>query len=223
MMTTEQTAEVLPVRLLLVDQQTIVRQGLRSLFQAHGVDVVGEAADGPTALALARELCPDVVVTEVSLGELGGAALTRQLRAGGVGAQVIALSGRADRSCVVQMLEAGAAGYVLKDDPFENLLEALDAVVRGHEYYSPKVAPIVAAHTEAENGEQEGCPEDLCERERDVLRLLAEGATIKEVAAALDVSAKTVETYRSRIMKKLDLSGIADLTRYAVREGLTRL
>ena len=211
------------MELLFVDPHTIVRQGLCSLLAARGVEVVGQAADGRVAVTLAGELHPDVVVTEVVLPRLDGVEVAAQIRAAVPETRVLALSGYADRQSIIRMIDVGASGYVLKRDPFSHLLEALETVLAEEPYYSPELIPIVTGDPEAAIGDQDIHSEALAERERDVLLLLAEGASIKQAAAELGVSTKTVETYRSRVMKKLGLSGIAALTRYAVREGLITL
>ena len=209
--------------LVLIDPHTVVRQALCSLFADHDIPIAAETADGLAAVAIAGKLRPDVVLTEVALEPLTSADITRRVLAASPQTCVIALSGCADRAGVAQMIDAGASGYVLKEDPFENLLEALEAVTAGQTYFSAKLLPIVAARDGDADDGLNAPGETLAEREREVLCLLADGATVKQAAAALQVSTKTIETYRTRIMKKLGLAGVAALTRYAVRTGLVRL
>ena len=211
------------MKLLLVDPHQMVRQGLRSLLAEGGFTVCGEAADGRQAVDMARRLGPGVVLMDTALPVLSGAEATRQIRAACVRTRVIALSGDANGRHVLQMIDAGAGGHVLKEDSFEHLVEAIDAVATGQTYYTAKLVPIVEAHYQTEvDGRTNGCTA-MGSREQEVLQLLADGVTTTQVAAELGLSAKTVETYRTRIVKKLGVSGMAELTRYAVREGMTSL
>lgn len=202
--------------LVLIDPHTLVRAALRCLLEAHGLEVAGEAADSTLALELVNRLHPTMVLTEVIVGPTDGFDLTTRILDAAPSTRVIAVSGRSDRSSVLRMIQAGAAGYVLKDDPFDHLMTACQAVANGQTYFSAKIAPFVAASVE-HNGQA------LAGRELQVLRLLADGQSTKQAAATLQVSAKTVETYRARIMSKLKLSSIAAMTRYAVRAGLIDL
>ena len=211
------------MKIVLVDHHTIIRQGLRSLLEEHGLEVVAEAADGRAGVAMAKEFRPDIVLMETVLPRLNGADATERILAEGGKTRVIALTGRADRQHVTRMIDAGASGYVLTEDSFEHLVQAIDAVAAGGTYHSASLAPIVESHAAGESEEQADGHGALGSREREVLQLLVEGASTRNVAVALDLSTKTVETYRTRIMKKLGVSGMAGLTRYAVRVGVTGL
>ncbi len=213
------------LRILLADDHKIVRDGLRNLLEKDpDILVVGEAEDGREALQLARALSPDVVVMDIAMPELNGIEATRQILAEAQGVKVVALSMHSDKRYVSEMLKAGASGYLLKDCAFEELITAIRTIAKGKIYLSPGIAGVVL-----EDYIRKGAKTDasvfslLSDREREVLQLMAEGKTTKEVAAHLNVSVKTVETHRMHIMTKLDIHSIAALTKYAIREGLTSL
>jgi len=213
------------VRVLLVDDHTVVREGLKALVDGElGLEVVGQAADGRAGVRLARELTPNVVVMDVVLPELNGIEATRQIRAELPETRVIALSMHSDRRYVVEMLRAGASGYLLKDCAFEELARALRTVAGGNHYLGRGVTDVVVAAAVG-RGEGAGASpfDELTAREREVLQLVAEGDATRVIAAKLSVSIKTVESHRHRIMRKLGLHSVAELTRYAVREGLVSL
>jgi two-component system response regulator NreC len=210
------------IRILLVDDHEVIRQGLRSLLRAApGMDVVAEAANGPDAVRLAAETAPDAVVMDVNMPGLDGVEATRQIiatAAAGQGApKVVALSAHAGERVVRDMLKAGASGFVPKHAAFEELADAVRAVVAGRVYLSPAAAGTVAGHV-ARGGP---AVSTLSPREREVLQLTAEGLATKQVAARLSVSVKTVETHRRNLMEKLDIHSVAELTKYAIVEGLT--
>ena len=232
------------MRVLLADDHRIVREGLRSLLQAQpDLEVVGEAPDGRQAVEMTVQLKPDVVVMDVAMPQLNGIEATRQITGKGPGAKVIALSMHSDRRFVAEALKAGASGYVLKDSAFEELVTAIRSVVADRVYLSPRVAGVVvedyvrrlptggrtAAAPPPARHHDDGAPghtsvfDVITPREREVLQLMAEGYATKEVAHRLQVSVKTVETHRRQIMEKLDLHSVAELTKYAIREGLTAL
>ncbi len=213
------------VRILLADDHKIVRDGLRALLESQpGVTVVAEADNGRATVRLARDLLPDLVIMDIGMPDLNGIDATRQIVNEFPGVKVIALSMHADRRFVVQMFRAGASGYLLKDCAFEELARAVRAVLKNQTYLSPAVAgPVMedyihylSAASTAESGA-------LSPREREVLQLLAEGRSTKEVAALLCVSVKTIETHRQQIMGKLNIHNVAELIKYAIREGLTSL
>lgn len=212
-------------RVLLADDHTIVREGLRVLINAlPGVEVVAETADGRATVDVARQLCPDVVVMDLAMPVLNGVDATRQIVASCPGVRVIALSMHSSRKFVLESLRAGASGYVPKESAFEELARAIEAVAAGQTYLSPRIAGLVVEDRIAPAG---STPPSafavLTPREREVLQLLAEGHTTKGIAASLGLSAKTVESHRRQIMHKLDLHSVAEITKYAVREGLTQL
>ena len=210
-------------RILLADDHRIVREGLYSLIeQQFGMEVVAEAKDGWEAVRLARKLRPSLVIMDVAMPGLNGIDATRQILLSETpGVKVIALSMYSDRRFVVEMLDAGASGYLLKDCAFEELIRAIRTVTAGQTYLSPAIADVM----------DEGNPGHLSmttrsafsvltSRQREVLQLMAEGKSTKEIASILRISVKTVETYRQQIMKRLNSHSVARLTRYAIREGL---
>jgi two-component system NarL family response regulator len=209
------------LRILLVDDHAMLREGLRSILRAESdVEVVGEAADGNSAIELARTLAPDIVVMDVGMPDLNGMEATRRIRAGSPGTRVIALSTHSDRRYVLGMLEAGAAGYVVKVSAYDELRQAVRTVAGGRVYLSPQIADVVlAAHVATS---PTGAAKLLGSREREVLQLIAEGHRSPEIARRLHISAHTVETHRRNLMQKLGLHSVADLTRYAIREGITQ-
>jgi DNA-binding NarL/FixJ family response regulator len=209
------------VRVVLADDHRMVRGGLRVLLAASGIDVVGEAGDGLEALAVTKQRAPSVVVMDIAMPRLNGVDATRRLLAEVPGTKVVALSMNADRRYVIAMLEAGATGYVLKDAATEELLAALEAVQRGETYLSPAIAGGVVEQAIAGPSGRRRADKGLSGREREVLQLIAEGKATKEIASLLDIAVATVETHRRQIADKLGLRTIAELTKYAIREGLT--
>lgn len=212
-------------RVLLADDHKIMREGLRSLLAVTpGVEVVGEAGDGRTAVQLALKLAPDVVVMDIGMPDLNGVDATRQIKSRAPQTKVIALSLHSDERFIAGMFKAGASGYLLKDGAFEELARAIRTVAAGHTYLCPRVARTVIKDylRDAQAMAVAGGPA-LSDREREVLQLVAEGWSTKEIAGRLDVSVKTVETHRARIMERLGVRSVAELTKYAVREGLTSL
>ena len=213
------------IRIVLADDHKIVRDGLTSMLQAQpDMDVVAQADNGRSAVQMADELRPDVVVMDVGMPDLNGIEATRQVTEAAPGVHVIALSMHSDRRFVEGMLSAGASGYILKDSAFEELAAAIRTVVDGRTYLCPTVTGIVVAnYVRRRPGPESTVRTALTPREREVLQLLAEGKATKQVASRLGVSVKTIETHRSRIMEKLGIHSIAELTKYAIREGLTSL
>jgi DNA-binding NarL/FixJ family response regulator len=211
------------MKVLLVDDHRLIREGLRALLEQEGVEVVGEAADGHEAIAAAKELAPDVVVIDVAMPGLNGIDATKRIRIEAPLVKVLALSMNSDRRYVTAMLEAGASGYLLKSAALDELLQALTVVLGGATYLSPSLPGGVEGQVSLR---RRGTPlpsaaRALSAREREVLQLIAEGRTSKEIAAKLDIAVPTVETHRRQLMAKLDVRTIAELTKYAIREGLT--
>jgi two-component system NarL family response regulator len=210
------------LRVLLVDDHELMRQGLRSILEREGdVEVVGEAASGRAALELARTLAPDVVVMDVAMQDQNGIEATRQIRAACPNVKVLALSSHSDARYVTAMLEAGACGYVLKANAYDDLRRALDAARRGRSYLCADVTESVVGASLRGAGATPVA--QLSGREREVLQLLAEGLSSPEISQRLFVATSTVETHRRNIMRRLGIHSVADLTKYAIREGLTSL
>ncbi len=208
------------IRVFLVDDHTVVRQGLRRILESDDeIEIVGEAGDGRTAIDLVQKLRPHVVVMDVAMPELNGIEATRQILKRVEGAKVLVLSMHGDDVYVRQALKAGARGYLLKDSEDLDLIKAVKAIRAGGSFFSPPVSKVVLSGylgDKVEGGEEDGVAR-LTDREREVLQLIAEGKTNKEVAHALSVSVNTVETHRKHIMEKLDLHNTAELVRFAIR------
>jgi DNA-binding NarL/FixJ family response regulator len=208
------------IRILLADDHRLMRQGLRSMLEEQAdLQVVGEADDGRTAVRLASESQPDAVIMDITMPDLNGIDATRQIHADNPGIKIIALSMHSERQFVSEMLAAGASGFLPKDSPVDELLAAIDSVIRGNVFLSPKVS--------ADGHPAPPAPGMFCgtlsPREREVLQLVAEGKNSKEIAQLLELSCKTVEGHRRQVMEKLQLFSVAELTRYAIREGITSL
>jgi DNA-binding NarL/FixJ family response regulator len=213
------------VRIILAEDHRITREGLVNLLQERSdMQVVGEAENGREAVRLARELSPDLVIMDVTMPDLNGIDATRIITSGSNNTKVIALSMYSDKQFVQGMIQAGASGYLLKDCAFEELVSAIQAVIHGDTYLSPGIAGIVVQdYLNKLTTDRSSADTVLTNREREVLQLIAEGNSTKEIAARLTVSVKTVETHRRQIMEKLGIFSIAELTKYAIREGLTSL
>jgi DNA-binding NarL/FixJ family response regulator len=216
------------IRILLADDHRILREGLRSLLaQQPGITVVGEASDGEAAVALARELRPDLVIMDVVMPGLDGVAATRRIRAECPDTRVIALSMHSDRRFVSEMLRAGAMGYLVKDSAFEELSLAVKTVMANRPYLSAAITGTLVEDFVRQASTQGRPPlsplQMLTAREQEVLRLLADGKRVKEIAHVLTIRAKTVESHRQNIMDKLEIHSTIELTRYALREGLTSI
>jgi DNA-binding NarL/FixJ family response regulator len=210
-------------QILIADDHQMLRDGLRKLLEADPGGAVSEAEDGRTAVRMAAEGSPDVVVMDVSMPDLNGIDATRQIMATNPQTKVVVLSAHSDARSVRQALDAGAKGYVPKDAAYDELAGAIRAVMADQVYLSPRIASAVVHPVDAgapTNGSGGKRPSP---REREVLQLMAEGKATKEIAAILHVSVKTVETHRRQLMEKLDLHSVAELTKYAVREGITSL
>lgn len=213
------------IRVLLVDDHTIMREGLNSLLnQTTDIEVVAQAANGVEALQKVEEYRPDVVVMDLTMPQMGGVEATGLIVAAHPDIKVLALSMIQDKSCVVECLKAGAKGYLLKDCAGEELLGAIRIMASGESYLCPRITEIVIReYTQLAAGSSLQSASNLSKREQEVLQLIADGKSTKEIAYTFGVSGKTVDVQRSNIMKKLDLYSIAQLTKYAVREGLTNL
>jgi two-component system response regulator NreC len=217
--------KAMTIKIILADDHQIVRQGLRTLLTAEpDMKIVGEADNGRTTLRLVRELTPEVVIMDISMPDLNGIEATRQILSDHPGVKVIALSMHSDSLFVLNMLKSGASGYLLKDCALEELVKAIRTVVRQKTYLSPGVSDILIkdfANTWSDNNSSAFCV--LTTREREVLQLMAEGKSTNQIADNLCVSVKTVEAHRKQVMNKLSIHSVAELTKYAIRQGLTSL
>jgi DNA-binding NarL/FixJ family response regulator len=212
-------------RIIIADDHRIMREGLASMLRSEPeLDVIAQAGDGAEVVRLARELQPDMVITDISMPGLNGIEAMRGILEEAPGVKILCLSVHDEKRLVSAVMDAGAAGYLLKDCAFEELLRAVRAVISNKVYISPGVAGVLmqdyrdrrgAAHTSAFS--------ELTAREREVVQLIAEGNSTRAIAERLHLSAKTVATHRERIMVKLRVNGTAQLTRYAIREGLASL
>ena len=213
------------VRILLADDHTMMRQGLRSLLEKEpDMEVVGEAENGRKAIELVRELLPDVIVMDITMPNLNGADATHRIVHEFPKVRVIALSIHSDRAFVAGMLKAGASGYVLKECPFDELLEAIRMVAAGGKHLSPKVAGVVVSdYVKRLSASAKSPLETLTNREREILQLIGEGKNTKQIALELHVSTKTIEANRRKIMEKLDAHSIVELVKIAVLGGLASL
>jgi len=207
------------LRILLADDHPILRSGLRTMLEARGMTVVGEASSGHEAIEAVRTLAPDVAILDIGMPGLNGADTARLLAREVPQVKVILLTMHSDDAYVVEALRAGAKGYVLKSQATEDLLEAIEAVLEGSVYLSPSLSPVSLERLTTGTATR---GQVLTPREREVLQLIAEGHTTKEVGSVLGISAKTAETHRTRIMLKLDVHETAGLVRHAVRMGLVQ-
>lgn len=194
------------------------------LEKQHDMEVIAEAENGRTTVQLVGELLPDVVIMDIVMPDLNGIEATRQIIAKAPDVKVVALSMYSDRQFIIEMLKAGASGYLLKYCAFEELINAIKSVVTNQIYLSPKIADLVIKNFVRHLSKADlSVSSVLTNREREVLQLLAEGKSTKQIASALNVSTKTIEVYRQQIMNKLDIRSVAELTKYAIREGITSL
>ena len=211
------------IKIILADDHAIVRSGLaRLLQQQEGIEIAGQADNGVSAVALAKQLQPDIVIMDIGMPDLNGIEATRQIVRDLPQVKVIGLSMHSSKKYVKEMFKAGASGYLLKNCPFEELTEAIKVVLAGQTYISPSISSAVIGDYIADAADDEKSVFSvLTEREREVLQLLAEGKTTKQIAEHLHISSKTVEAHRLKIMHKLEIDNIAQLTKYAIQEGLT--
>jgi DNA-binding NarL/FixJ family response regulator len=206
-----------PTRILLADDHLIVRQGLRALLETEGFEIMGEVGDGQEATKLARQRCPDVAVMDFAMPVLNGLDAARELLKICPRAKAILLTMHTEDHYVLESLRAGVKGYVVKTQAAADLVRAIHEVQRGMVYLSPGISQTIV---QAYLTKSEMPPDPLSPREREVLQLIAEGKTTKEVAGLLGISFKTAESHRMRIMRKVDVHETAGLVRYAVRRGL---
>lgn len=206
------------IRIILVDDHHLLREVLREkLAKEADIDIVGEAADGRAALQLTAQLMPDIVILDISLPQMNGVELATRITAAYKSVKVVALSMHADKRFVTEMFKAGASGYVTKTAAATELLNAIRSVAAGKRYLGAEVADALVDGVRTDGQSQLG------RREREVLGLLAEGLRTQDIADRLHISAGTVEVHRRNIMRKLDLHTVAELTKYAIREGISSL
>jgi DNA-binding NarL/FixJ family response regulator len=210
------------ISVLLVDDHTVVRQGLRALLQVEeDIEVAGEAENGRQAVAMAKKDPPDVVVMDIAMPLLNGLEATRQILKNQTNTKVLVLTSYGDDDCVSQLMRAGAAGYLIKQTAANDLLKAIREVHRGNAFFSPAIAKRL--RDQCRDAFSTGKPMaggDLTSREAEVLQLIAEGFSNKQIAAELGISIKTVEKHRQQVMNKLNIHDVAGLTRYAISKGM---
>ena len=213
------------IKIVLADDHTIVRQGLRSILeQQAGINVVAEAANGREAVRLTEQLKPDVVVMDFGMPDLNGLEATRQIMQRVPDTRVLILTRHADQEYVKSILKAGASGYLVKKSAVEELVIAIQAVQRGDSYLDPSISTsIIKEYLDPIAGESKTLEIKLTSRQYEVLQLIAEGHPNREIASRLNISVKTVENHRANIMKSLDLHSTADLIQYAIRKGIISL
>ncbi len=210
-------------RILLVDDHSMFREGLGSLIGARtDMELVGNAENGKEAFRLVGELLPDLVIMDVSMPEMNGIETTRMIRSSFPAVRVIGLSAHREHHVIVDMLSAGASGYVLKDSPFTELVEAIRSIERAVVFISPAASGALIMDLLPGSGHPGSSAFSiLTNREREILQSITEGKSTKEIASDLSLSVKTVETHRTQLMDKLDIHSVAELTKYAIREEIT--
>jgi DNA-binding NarL/FixJ family response regulator len=213
------------MKILLVDDHEIMREGVCALLRKYPeMDVVGQATDGRMAIDMVRELRPDVVIMDIGMPNLNGIEATRQMTTENPHLKVMALSTHSDGSVVAKMIKAGATGYMLKESAFSELLDGLHTMAEGKTYLCSKISKVVFAdYVNLLTNPKSDLIDGLTIREREILQLVAEGHTTKDIARELHLSPKTVDSHREHIMEKLGVRNVASLTKYAIREGLTTL
>jgi len=207
------------IRVLLAEDHRLVREAIRATFaNVSGIEIVGEAGDAQTAFELARKLAPDVIVLDIGLPDLNGMETAARLRQSGNTAKIVALSAHSDKRFVLEMLRSGAMAYVTKSSAGTELIHAIEAVAAGQSYFCAEVSGALLA--EVRDGSPLSCSQHLGRREREVLRLVAEGQRSIAIAEKMHIAPTTVEVHRRNIMRKLGLRTVAELTKYAIREGI---
>ncbi len=213
------------IKILLVDDHQILRDGIRSILKGHrDIEVIGEASNGRTAIKLVDELKPDVVIMDISMPDMNGIDATKRIKEKHPDVKIIALSMHHDRQFLSEIFRAGASGYLIKDSAFDELEQAIRFVMDGKSYINPQIASLLidSIIKQTPTPSHHGLSL-LTERERQVLQLIADGKSTKEIAAELKVSTKTVESHRRQVMGKLNIKSVAELTKFAIREGLTSI
>lgn len=213
----------MPIKVLLADDHQIIREGLRSLVDREpDMEVIAEAENGRIAVELNEEHHPEVVIMDINMPDLNGMEATRQIVSNTPNVKIVALSVLSDQRFITGMIKAGASGYLLKDCAFKELAQAIRTVAEGDIYLSPAISSVIREFV-SEMPDTGSPTANLTAREREVIQLIAEGKSTKDIADILYVSVKTIETHRQNIMKKLQISSVAELTKFAIREGLTSI
>jgi DNA-binding NarL/FixJ family response regulator len=213
------------IKIMVVDEHKILREGLATLIAKQpDMEIVGEATDGREALDLVKENTPDLILMDVTMPNLNGIEATRQIKSKNPEIEIIALSLHSDRRFVLGMIGAGASGYLIKQCTFDELVLAINTVMAGKKYLSPEISNILVEEFARKDSKEKAVIDSkLTPREKEILQLLAEGKNTKEIASNLSISVKTVETHRRHIKRKLKTSSVAELTKIAIKEGLTSL
>jgi DNA-binding NarL/FixJ family response regulator len=213
------------IKIMVVDEHKILREGLSTLIAKQpDMEIIGEATDGREALQLLDKLMPDLILMDVTMPNLNGIEATRKIKSRKPDIEVIALSLHSDRRYVLGMIDAGASGYLLKECAFDELVRAINTVMAKKKYLSPGISDIlIEEYVKKTTQDKPTIYSKLTPREREILQLIAEGKNTKEIARYLFISVKTVETHRRHIKKKLKVQSVAELTKIAIREGLTVL
>ena len=217
---------MMSIKIILADDHNIIRAGLRAMLEKQpDIKVIAEAENGRETVELARDLSPDVILMDIGMPELNGVEATRQICSESPNVKVLALSVHSDKQFVISMLKAGASGYLLKNCVFNELHRAIKTIVAGQTYLSPLITELVLSEIkdDGQSPKKSSTSTSLTVREREVLQLFSEGNSTKQIAAKLHVSISTIESHRRGIMEKLGLHSIAELTKYAIKEGLTSL
>ena len=209
----------MPTRVILADDHVLVRQGLKGLLEREGIQVAGEASDGQEAIALATKVMPDIAIVDIGMPILNGLDAAREIRKACPKAKTILLTRHDEDQYVTEALRAGVKGYVLKHQASHDLVHAIHQVCRGGVYLSPSISRAVV---DAYLSKAEVSPDPLSARERQVIQLIVEGKSTRDVATMLGISVKTAESHRARLMQKLDIHETASLVRYAIRRGLVQ-
>jgi DNA-binding NarL/FixJ family response regulator len=213
---------MMSIRIILADDHEILRHGLSKSFEHESdIKVIGQASNGHSAVEMVRELLPDVVIMDIGMPDLNGVEATRKIIKNTPKVKVIGLSMHSSDKYVREMFKAGASGYLLKNCPFEELTEAVRTVAGGKTFISPAIGDMIVKEYASKPDDEKSVFSILSQREREVLQLLAEGKTTKQIAKRLHISPKTVEAHRLKIMERLDIDNVAQLTKYAIQEGLT--
>jgi two-component system response regulator NreC len=207
----------MPTQVILADDHVLVRQGLKSLLEREGIQVVGEASDGQEVIALAAKLTPDVAIIDIGMPILNGLDASREVRKASPKTKTILLTRHDEDQYVTEALHAGVKGYVLKHQATSDLVHAIHQVCRGGVYLSPTISRAVV---DAYLSKEEVSPDPLSAREHQVIQLIVEGKSTRDIASLLGISVKTAESHRARLMQKLDIHETASLVRYAIRRGL---